>query len=225
LFDTLNYVNAGPSLVECTMPKLGDLAELSIISKLDSQQSTLECSLVKGIGKSMYYSRKVGYFLQVLDFKPSVLDGGGKLREPSEFKELKFKSQEMASSALCCLNSSLFYWFVTVFSDCRHLNKREVDAFPILLGGLASNKSGQVIMNLSARLMADLQKNSQTRRMTFQHDTLTVQCIIPKHSKPILDEIDRVLAEHYGFTPEELDFIINYDIKYRMGAVAGEDDS
>ena len=22
---------------------------------------------------------------------------------------------------------------------------------------------------------------------------------------------------HYGFTEEELDFIINYDIKYRMG--------
>jgi len=26
-----------------------------------------------------------------------------------------------------------------------------------------------------------------------------------------------LLAEHYGFTDEELDFIINYDIKYRMG--------
>jgi len=25
------------------------------------------------------------------------------------------------------------------------------------------------------------------------------------------------LAEHYGFTEEELDFIINYYIKYRMG--------
>lgn len=36
--------------------------------------------------------------------------------------------------------------------------------------------------------------------------------------KPIIDEIDRLLAKHYGFTPEELDFIINYDIKYRMGA-------
>ena len=35
--------------------------------------------------------------------------------------------------------------------------------------------------------------------------------------KSIIDEIDRVLAKHYGFTDEELDFIINYDIKYRMG--------
>ena len=36
-------------------------------------------------------------------------------------------------------------------------------------------------------------------------------------SKPIIDKIDRVLAKHYGFTDEELDFIINYDVKYRMG--------
>jgi len=36
-------------------------------------------------------------------------------------------------------------------------------------------------------------------------------------SKAIIDEIDRVLAAHYGFTEEELDFILNYDIKYRLG--------
>ena len=32
-----------------------------------------------------------------------------------------------------------------------------------------------------------------------------------------MNKIDIVLAQHYGFTEEELDFIINYDIKYRMG--------
>lgn len=41
-----------------------------------------------------------------------------------------------------------------------------------------------------------------------------------------------VLAKHYGFKKEELDFIpstllragINYDIKYRLGQDAGSDD-
>jgi hypothetical protein len=38
------------------------------------------------------------------------------------------------------------------------------------------------------------------------------------------------LARHYGLPPvgdasaEELDFIINYDVKYRMGASAGEEE-
>ncbi len=53
---------------------------------------------------------------------------------------------------------------------------------------------------------------------------MKIQCVYPKHSKLILDEIDRVLAAHYGFTDEELDFIINYDIKYRMGRDAETDD-
>ena len=36
-------------------------------------------------------------------------------------------------------------------------------------------------------------------------------------SKPIIDEIDTTLAPYYGFIAEELDFIINYDLKYRAG--------
>jgi hypothetical protein len=36
--------------------------------------------------------------------------------------------------------------------------------------------------------------------------------------------IDESLARHYGFTEEELDFIINYDIKYRMGGESETED-
>jgi len=43
-------------------------------------------------------------------------------------------------------------------------------------------------------------------------------------AKPILDHCDRVLARQYGFTEEDLDFISNYDIKYRMGRDAEDDD-
>ncbi len=42
-------------------------------------------------------------------------------------------------------------------------------------------------------------------------------------SSPIIDKIDKVLAKHYGITEEELDFIINYDIKYRMGDELNEE--
>ena len=36
-------------------------------------------------------------------------------------------------------------------------------------------------------------------------------------SKAVIDEIDKCLCKYLGFSDEELDFIINYDIKYRMG--------
>ena len=36
--------------------------------------------------------------------------------------------------------------------------------------------------------------------------------------------MDYVLANHNGFMNDELGFILNYDIKYRMGMEAGEDE-
>lgn len=68
--------------------------------------------------------------------------------------------------------------------------------------------------------MTDYQKNSVIRVRAdceFQEFKVNV-------SKPILDEIDAILAKHYSFTDEELDFIINYDIKYRMGKELGGED-
>jgi len=43
-------------------------------------------------------------------------------------------------------------------------------------------------------------------------------------TKSPLSKPDSVLAQHYGFTNEEPDSIINYDIKYRMGRDTGEEE-
>jgi len=88
---------------------------------------------------------------------------------------------------------------------------------PIDLSSLEADQNGNDLVKLAQKLMQDIDENSEERKMRFKHDTLSIQCIFPVKSKPIIDQIDRVLAHHYGFTDEELDFIINYDIKYRMG--------
>ena len=224
LFAKLRFTKAPPAIVERTLPKFSADLEESLVAKLESQHRILATFYTRTGQHKVFYSRKVGYFLQVLDFEPRVLDGRGQVRPPSEFKELSFASEEHAKLALCCLNANLFYWFVTVFSDCRHVNKREVDAFPINLEVLVKSTAKKSLLRLGGVLMKDLQKNSASRTMRFQHDSLTVQCIYPNASKSIIDEIDTVLARHYGFTEEELDFIINYDIKYRMGRDSEENE-
>ena len=52
---------------------------------------------------------------------------------------------------------------------------------------------------------------------TIQYDEMKAV-----HSKPMIDVIDVALAKGYSLTKEELDFIINYDIKYRLGREADE---
>jgi methylase of polypeptide subunit release factors len=75
-----------------------------------------------------------------------------------------------------------------------------------------------------AIIMDDLRLKSKRRVYNYEHSgRVEYDEFYPKLSKSIIDEIDRVLAQHYGFTNEELDFIINYDIKYRMGRENGEE--
>ena len=71
--------------------------------------------------------------------------------------------------------------------------------------------------------MTNLRETADTRTMRFRHDRLEIECIIPKRSKRYIDTIDLDVANGFGFTTEETDFIINYDIKYRMGS-AEEDE-
>jgi hypothetical protein len=82
-------------------------------------------------------------------------------------------------------------------------------------------KDQNEISSLLKKLMKSYNENSELRTVNYEKQgKITVQYFNFRPSKPIIDEIDRALARHYGLSDEELDFIINYDIKYRMGASA-----
>jgi hypothetical protein len=72
--------------------------------------------------------------------------------------------------------------------------------------------------------MEDLTHNSVRKTIeTKDGDKISYAEFNASVSKPIIDRIDATLARHYGFTDEEVDFIVNYDIKYRLGADADEE--
>jgi len=102
LFDQLQLSSSCQALVRNSLPKITSEIEISIINKLVDQQLCLSSFYAHDDKYRVFYSRKVGYFLQVLDFEPKVLDGTGQRRPPSEFKELKFSNKELAQLALCC---------------------------------------------------------------------------------------------------------------------------
>ncbi len=114
---------------------------------------------------------------------------------------------------IAALSSNTFWYWYTITSKVRHLNPYDVQNFPIPKNALYDFK----IKELGDKYLKDLKHNStmlvREQRQTGRTETQSFKI---QKSKPIIDEIDRVLANHYGFTAEELDFIINYDIKYRM---------
>lgn len=88
---------------------------------------------------------------------------------------------------------------------------REITGFPL----------GEIDCTQFDKLGCILKKsyisNRDVKNRNYDSGLVFYEEYYPAKSKPIIDEIDKVLAKHYGFTDEELDFIINYDIKYRMG--------
>lgn len=225
LFQKLSYFPVQDRLVPNSIPKLSDHVEHSILEKIALHGQPLSKFAITAGTNALNFSRKVGYFLQVVDFTPRVIDSNGSIRDPSEFKRLAFTSTAVRDTALATLNSSLFYWFITVFSDCRHLNKREVELAPLATSLLESPSEPERLRYLCGTLMERLQDTAEVRIMKFKHDTLSIQCLIPKKAKDVIDKIDLYLAEALLLSPEELDYIINYDIKYRMGLNGGETDS
>jgi hypothetical protein len=111
-------------------------------------------------------------------------------------------------------SSSLYFWYWVSFSDTYHVTKPDIDSFRY--PEKIYNDKG--LLNLGERLIDDLDSNRKIRDRQRKDGSIQkeVNYVVSK-SKPIIDQIDCLLAQHYGFTHEELDFIINYDIKYRMG--------
>ena len=174
-----------------------------------------------GKGK-LFYTRKVSHFLQFLLKPPQIIDENGESRLPSELKSLSFDTEESVKIAICVYNSSLFYWFFISQSDCRNVNKREVYNFPISFEKLSQSENGKKLANLGKCLSDHLITSSVMNYMKFKGQTLKIQCFYPKMSKAIIDEIDETIGEFLKLTPQEIDYIKSYDVKFRLGASADD---
>ena len=81
-----------------------------------------------------------------------------------------------------------------------------------------SKEFADKLAGLSKKLMDDFDLHSRYLTNNYKkYGTMTIQSFQPRLSKPVIDEIDRAIAPHYNLSPEELDFIISFDHKYRMG--------
>jgi hypothetical protein len=170
---------------------------------------------------NVYYHNAPRYWIRATNFVPYFCNDKNGESLSTQIKVLSSAIKLESVFFLGLLNSSLYYlWFVAL-SDSRHLNVREISSFPHPKDYIDTKEYHDCLR----RLMADYKVNRH-RKSTYYTSTGNVEYdeYYPKLSKPIIDEIDTILAEHYGFTEDELDYIINYDIKYRMGIGSGSDD-
>ncbi len=217
LFGVTEHTDVTQMSFKNSIPKMYSKIEQSLWKKL-SQFSVLgKCLIRSKTSHIMYFHNAPRYWIRAMNFAPYFWNERDGEKISAQVKPLYLEAELDVSVAVAALNSSLFYWWYVILSDCRHLNLREIRHFPIGIGEMEAEIK-QRLSRISADLMADLRHYAQ-RKETYYKTTgrVVYDEFYPRRSKSIIDRIDRVLAGHYGFTDEELDFIINYDIKYRMG--------
>jgi len=219
LFSNLEY---GNSFVYETLNRIaqtGYTYSTSILEKLRLKNSkpTSRYYCQNNSGYIINYHRSPRYWIRAINFEP-YFKSSSRSRSIHHVRDLNLSDEEQGKFIGALLNSSLFFfWFISL-GNGRNITGSDVHNMPV--GEIDCNLLKEVSV-LFDKLMEDYQKNSFIRT----RQDCEFQEFRQNLSKPIIDEIDRVLAQHYGFTDEELDFIINYDIKYRMGRNSGGDDS
>jgi len=208
LFSNIAYVATDLDEAGAAIPKIGTQLELQILEKI-KVHPRLDLIPEPASPESVYYHSGGRYFRKCIREKLS-----------NEYKHLAVR-EGTGDSVICLLSSSLYYWLWIALSDCYHVTKRDISIVPVPTS-LPEDKS---FVTNADRLLADLERNARLRIRLRADGTeqREVNYFVGK-SKHILDEIDTILALHYGLDNEELDFILNVDGKYRIGGADGENE-
>lgn len=216
LFLNVNYVECSAHKSATAIPKLANSTELSIIDKLTAKNLIGPHILSTKTPHVVWYHDAPQYWIRGMDFLPKFLRGK-KRGNSIHTKPFYLKHDKAKASVLALLNSSLFYWYFIKVSNCRDLILSDIKDFPCSIDELSS-PTITILKNLNKKLMASYQENSYIKQVTMKRTgSVTYQEFKPHLSKHIIDEIDKIFASHYGFTDDELTYIQNFDLRYRMG--------
>jgi hypothetical protein len=218
IISNLAYVPAPAHRDAHWVPKFQHQIEPGILQKIMNQPVTMERVWAPG-GSDVYYRTTGGLYWKVFtNFRPRFFIKG-KAGSSSRETRLPVRAGFDGRAVVALLSSTTYWWWYTISSNLRDLNPADIQSFR------ANEKilRDPALIKLGEAYLEELEKNSvMLTREQKQTGTTQTQSFKIQRSKPIIDEIDRLLSRHYGFSAEETDFIVNYDIKYRMGASEDE---
>ena len=214
LLQRMSYVAVPRNRSSFWVPKLGDEIERSILEKL-MRVNTKVSHFISRSDNWIYYRTTGGLYWKVFtDFAPAFKANGvsGSSSRETHFSVAR---RDHVKPVIGILSSSLFWWWYTISSNLRDLNPSDIQSFPVPLAALDSPD----VRKASAKYLKELSKNSTmlVREQKSTGRTETQSFKIQK-CKPTIDEIDRLLGPFYGLSDTELDFVINYDLKFRLGS-------
>lgn len=214
LLNNLSFINITDARKDLGWPKLGDEIGQEILFKLFNRQTTI--STYYGSEWTDYYHGIGRYWLKAYDFMPSYIKADGTPGRSSTLFEISFQSKEIGKIVIGLLNSSLFFWYWVLYGDDFHLMRSLISSFPFTISSSGMELIYSKIGNYVDLLMDDYKKHSIIKRGQYAKGIISWQEFYPRKSKGLIDKIDDLLGMVYGLTPKEVDYIKNFDIKFRV---------
>ena len=207
LIDNLQFVDVKGQTLYGRIPKIGSEIEKNILNKLFSY--TKLGSFIKTSGSPIVYRFAGGrYFKVVTNYSIGS----------SAERTIYFANSKIANAVGCILSSNLSFWFYQIFSDNLNWKTYEIENFTI---PQLSTTNIEYLDELYSRYLSDIEDKANIRttsgESTYNVDSFKEYKIV--RSKAIIDEIDDYIGPLYRLTQEEIDFIKNYELEFRM---AGE---
>lgn len=185
-------------------PKFGHPLENEIMAKVLQHQRIGTYLAKKPNQNKMFYRSAGGLYWKIfVNFSWPY--------ETTSNKQCSFSEEYMRDVFVALLNSSLFWWYYTVTFDTFNLKDYMIFGFRF------SYPEDSTVVDTLQQLCEQLMEDFQRHARHLKRGNTGSYTIYARKSKAIIDKIDCVLARHYGFTSQELNFIINYDRKYRTG--------
>ena len=220
LFSLISYAPSVFHSGYLRFSKSGDEIISGILAKMMAKSYTLEIYTRKFGQGLINYHRSPVFWIRSMNFEP-YFKSDHKDRSTDHLKDLYFENQNIANTVGAILNSTMFYIWFTVQGNCRNIAGPDIQSFPV---GNLNDCELKELNSIFSGLMASYNEHSKIRVYNYKNSgRVEYQEFYPNLSKRVLDKIDRVLARHFALSDEEIDAVINYDIKYRLGASADDE--
>jgi hypothetical protein len=210
LFMTLTYASNPFHKKVPYFLKAGKIIETSILSKLLTNSSINKCVSPSVNDNVISYRTAGGMYWRTAICR--------RFTTTSTSNKTNYLLKQYSNYVIAALiNSTTFWIYYAYYYDLFNFKDYMIFAFPFSYDK-ADKAIIQKLEKLGKKLMKNIDANVVTgeKYMKAKNQIAYFESFNTQIAKPVIDEIDMVLAEHYRFTDEELDFIVNFDTKYRM---------
>ena len=203
LIDSLEFVQVSEYVLYGRIPKIGTSIERNILKRISSLQKIGD--YVKKSGSPIYYRTSGGrYFKVVTDYST-----GSTKEKPIYF------ATNIAKAIGCILSSNLSFWFYQIYSNNLDWKGYEINEFRL---PLLNEEHICVMNNLYDEYLIDIERNANMRISSgsSSYNVSSFKEYKIGKSKAIIDKIDDYIGPLYGLTKDEIEFVKNYEIDFRL---------